>query len=540
MAVGTIVSRVTGLVRDMALVAAIGLAVLGDTYQVANTLPNVVYILLVGGALNTVFIPQLVRHMSGPDKGTAYAQRLLTLVALILLAITVVAVVLAPLVIDIYATDAWPQRTTDVAVAFARFCLPQILFYGLFTMFQQVLNSRGVFGPPMFAPIVNNLVVIATCGLFILVTADDRPLTAATITDPEVALLGLGTTLGITAQALCLVPALRRAGFRWRPQFDFRGTGLRKAGDLARWTFAYVLINQIGYAVVVNLATQSGARAQAEGLGFGAGFATYSKAYLIFLLPHAVITVSVVTALFPQMSRDAAGGHLDNLRRSLADGLRLIGVAIVPAAVLFLALGNWIGVTLFGLGAAGIESGRHVGVTLQAFALGLVPFCLFYTLNRGFYALEDTRTPALINVAVNAVNVAAAYALFVAVPLRWTIPSLALALGLSYLVGTLISALVLRRRVGGLEASQLARSYLKLTAASAAGGLLAWVVGSGLIALFGDSYLGAALAVVFGLLAGGGGFVAVALAMRIEELGAAIATARQRIRPLRPRSEAQR
>jgi putative peptidoglycan lipid II flippase len=538
MAVGTIVSRVTGLLRDVALVAAIGLAVLGDAYQVANSLPNILYILLVGGALNSVFIPQLVRRMSDdPDKGTAYAQRLLTLVALVLLTLTALAVALAPLVIDLYATDEWGHRTTEVAVAFARYCLPQIVFYGLFTMFQQVLNARGVFGPPMFAPIVNNLVVIATCGLFILVAADDRPLTDMTITDGEVALLGLGTTLGITAQALCLVPAMRRAGFRWRPQFDFRGTGLRKAGHLAQWTFVYVLINQIGYAVIVNLATKSGARAQAEGLAFGAGIATYSKAYLIFLLPHAVITVSVVTALFPRMSRDAADGHLDNLRRSLADGLRLIGVAIVPAAILFLALGAWIGVMLFGLGAAGIESGRHVGLTLQAFALGLVPFCLFYAFNRGFYALEDTRTPALINVVVNAVNVSAAYALFLAVPPRWTIPSLAVALGLSYLVGTLISALILRRRLGGLEASQLARSYLKLTAASAGGGLLAWFVGTRLVALFGDGYLGATLAVALGLLAGGGGFVALALAMRVDELSTALAAIRQR---LRPRSEVPR
>ena len=534
MAAGTIVSRITGLVRDMALVAAIGLAVLGDAYQVANSLPNIVYILLVGGALNSVFIPQLIRHTSGdPDRGTAYAQRLLTLVALVLLAVTALAVLLAPLIIDLYATGEWAPRTFEVAVAFARFCLPQILFYGLFTMFQQVLNARGVFGPPMFAPIVNNLVVIATCGLFIVVTADTDPLTAATITDGEVALLGLGTTLGITAQALCLVPALRRAGFRWRPRFDFRGGGLGKAGDLARWTFAYVLINQIGYAVIVNLATESGAQAQAAGLTYGAGIATYSKAYLIFLLPHAVITVSVVTALFPQLSREAAAGRLDELRHSLAEGLRLIGVAIVPAAILFLALGAWIGVMLFGLGAAGVDSGRYVGLTLQAFALGLVPFCLFYALNRAFYALEDTRTPALINVAVNVVNVGAGYALFVTVPLRWKIPSLAVAYGLSYLAGTLISAVILRRRLGSLEAGKIVRSYLKLTAAAAVGGLAAWAVAVGATTLFGEANLGAAVAVLAGLLAGGGCYLALAVALRVPELSTAIDTVRRRLRPRR-------
>lgn len=531
MAVGTILSRVTGLMRDMALVAAIGLQVLGDTYQVANTLPNIVYILLVGGALNTVFIPQLVRHMSDdPDGGTAYAQRLLTLFSLVLLAVTALAVVLAPVIVDLYATNEWQPRNSDVAVLFARYCLPQILFYGLFTMFQQVLNARGVFGPPMFAPIVNNLVVITTCGLFIAVTADTDPLNADTITNGEITLLGIGTTFGITAQALCLVPALRRAGFRWRPRFDFRGAGLGKAGGLAQWTIVYVLINQISYAVITNLATLSGAQAQAAGLAYGAGIATYSKAYLIFLLPHAVITVSVVTALFPSLSRAAAAGQLESLRHSVTDGLRLIGVAVVPAAILFLALGTWIGVTLFGLGTAGVESGRYVGLTLQAFALGLVPFCLFYALNRAFYALEDTRTPALINVAVNAVNVGAGYALFVTLPLHWRIPGLAVAYALSYLAGTVISAMVLRRRLGSLETGAVVRSYLKMTAAAAGGGLVAWAVGTGATAVLGDEHLGATTAVALGLLAGGGTYVALALVFRVRELSTLIATVRGRLK----------
>lgn len=537
MAVGTIVSRITGLLRDMALVAAIGLQVLADTYQVANSLPNIVYILLVGGALNSVFIPQLVRHMSDDaDQGTAYAQRLLTLVALVLLVITALAVAFAPLVVDIYATNDWPTRTHEVAVAFARYCLPQILFYGLFTMFQQVLNARGVFGPPMFAPIVNNVVVIATCGLFIAATMDKDPLTGATISDGEVALLGVGTTLGIAAQAMCLLPALRRTGFRWRPRFDLRGAGLGKAGDLARWTFAYVLINQIGYAVIVNLATSSGAQAQAQGLAYGAGIATYSKAYLIFLLPHAVITVSVVTALFPQLSRAAAAGRRDELRGALADGLRLIGVGIVPAAILFLALGAWIGTALFGLGAAGIESGRYVGVTLQAFALGLVPFCAFYALNRGFYALEDTRTPALINIAVNVVNVGAGYGFYVALPLRLKVPGLAVAYGLSYLAGTLISAMILRRRLGSLETGPVVRSYLKLTVSGAVGGLAAFGVAAGVTTALGTAYLGAAVAVTLGLIIGGGCYFAMAFALRIEELSAATATLRARLGRKRPPS----
>jgi putative peptidoglycan lipid II flippase len=230
------------------------------------------------------------------------------------------------------------------------------------------------------------------------------------------------------------------------------------------------------------------------------------------------------------LSREAAAGHLDALRHSLAEGLRLIGVAIVPAAILFVALGPWIGVMLFGLGAAGTESGRYVGLTLQAFALGLVPFCLFYALNRAFYALEDTRTPAFVNVAVNAINVAAGLALFVTLPLSWKIPGLAVAYGLSYVVGTVISAVILRSRLGSLETGQVARSYLKLTVAAAVGGLVAWAVAVGTTTLFGEANLGAAVAVVGGLLAGGGCFLGLAVLLRVNELSTAIDMVRRRVR----------
>jgi putative peptidoglycan lipid II flippase len=343
MATGTVVSRLTGFLRDMVIAGAIGTAIFADTYNVANTVPNILYILLIGGALNAVLIPQLTRAMSSnKDGGQAYTNRMLTSTMLILLVVTVVAVVAAPLIIGLYAwayTGSNNVAEFDVATTFARFLLPQIFFYGLFVMVGQILNARGSFGPMMWAPIVNNVVVIATGLLFIVVTSGNKP-TAQTVSSGELRLLGIGTTLGVVAQAAILVPLFRRLGFRFRPRFDFRGAGLRPAYKAATWTILFVLINQIGYLIVIQVATAVGTAAKNEGITTGVGFTPYTKAYLILLLPHAVITVSLVTALLPRMSRAAAAGVATAVRLDISEGLRLVGVAIIPAAIAFLVLGR--------------------------------------------------------------------------------------------------------------------------------------------------------------------------------------------------------
>ena len=241
MAAGTVTSRATGLIRDMALVAAIGFGTLADTYSLGNSLPNIIYILVAGGALNAVFIPQLVRHMNDDeDGGHGFANRLLRVVTLITLALTIVAVLAAPWIVHLYATSEYSAREFDLAVAFARLCLPQIVFYGLYTMFSQVLNARGHFGSPMFAPIVNNIVVIGAAIAFIWVAGDQ--VDVATITDAQVAWLGVMTTLGVVLQAMVLVPVLLRSGFRFGYVRGLRGFGLGHTGRLALWTIGLVLV----------------------------------------------------------------------------------------------------------------------------------------------------------------------------------------------------------------------------------------------------------------------------------------------------------
>jgi putative peptidoglycan lipid II flippase len=530
MAAGTIVSRITGMLRDIAIVAAIGLGVFADTYSVANTVPNILYILIAGGALNAVFVPQLVRAMKRDDDGgDEYAHRLLTATAIILLAVTVVAVVAAPWIIGLYSTNSWSAADESVAVMFARFCLPQILFYGLFTMFSQVLNARNVFAAPMFAPIANNVVVIATALLFIAVVGTNE-LTTSTVTDGQIALLGIGTTLGIIVQAAVVWFAMRRSGFRWRLRFGFRGYGLGKAGYLAGWTFVFVLTNQLAYVVITRLATAANVLAENNPDVVTAGFTSYNKAYLLFVLPHSVITVSLVTALLPRMSRAAAAGDLRRVGDDVGTGARLSLAAMAPAAAALFVLGPPLAEILFGFGNAPTDSARFIGTILAAFVLGLPAFTVFYVLLRGFYAVEDTRTPALINLGMTAVNVAAALGLYALAPDEWKVPALALGFSVSYLVTVPVMWTVLRRRLGALPTFAVVRTTTRVLIASVLTAVVMLVVALGLDRLLGQGRGASLIEVVVAGAVGGATYLALARAMRIAEVSEVVGTVTRRLR----------
>jgi putative peptidoglycan lipid II flippase len=474
MASGTIISRATGLVRDMALVAAIGFGTLADTYSLGNSLPNIIYILVAGGALNAVFIPQLVRHMQDDaDGGHGYANRLLRVVALITLALTVVAVVAAPWIVHLYATSEYSAREFDLAVAFARLCLPQIVFYGLYTMFSQVLNARGHFGSPMFAPIVNNIVVIGASIAFLWVAGDQVDVT--TITDGEVAWLGIMTTLGVALQALVLIPVLWRSGFRFAYVKGLRGFGLGHTGRLALWTIGLVLVNQLGFLVVTRLATLANVLATRADT-VAQGLTTYQKAYLIFMLPHSVITISIMTALLPRMSRSAAVADYRKVGAFVADGMRLVAVLIVPAAVCLGVAGPMIATVIFGFGAGSGAASAYAGLVVIAFAVGLLPFSLFYVLLRGWYSLEDTRTPFYLTVAYNVLMVGFSLPLFYFAAVEFKVTALALGYSLAYWFTFGLAWYVLSRRLGHLQARQTAWVLVRLLAA----GLVA--AGAGLAA----------------------------------------------------------
>ena len=466
MATGTVVSRITGVGRDIAAAAALGFYLVADAFSLGNSLPNILYILVIGGALNAVFVPQLVRRMADDaDGGKAYADRLLTLAGVALLVLSVVAVLAAPWIVDLYTPADYPPAEYELAVAFARLCLPQIFFYGAYTMLSQVLNARGHFAMPMFAPIANNIVAITTFLLFIAI-AGTSAAADGVLTSDQVALLGIGTTLGVIAQAVILIPVLARTGYRFQPRFDWRGAGLGKAGALATWTILLVLVNQLTYLVITRLATQANVNAAAEGLT-AAGLTTYQKAHLVFVLPHSIITVSIVTAMLPALSRIAHEHRFSQVGHDIAATMRLVAALVVPVAAVLFVTGSELASLLFGYGAATTEQADVMGLVVSAFMIGLLPFTLFYVLLRGFYALEDTRTPFLVTVAFSALWLALAVPVFPALPAGGgQVAGLALTYGLSYWAGFVIAWVILARRLrrsSGAPALESGRTAWSIT-----------------------------------------------------------------------------
>ncbi|MFF5706085.1 murein biosynthesis integral membrane protein MurJ [Streptomyces sp. NPDC012794] len=459
MAAGSVVSRATGFVRSAVVLAALGAGFLGDGYTVANTIPNIIYMLLVGGALNAVFVPELVRAAKEHrDGGAAYTDRLLTACTVALLALTAAAVLAAPLIVDAYTPEAYTPAQRSTVIALARFCLPQILFYGLFTVLGQVLGARGRFGAMMWTPVLNNLVIIGVFGLFLYTSHGGRD----ALGTADTRLLGIGTTAGIVVQALALVPSLRAARFRWRPRFDWRGSGLTRPLRNAGWLVLLVLTNQIAYWVVTVLSTTVGHRAG------GFGYAAYTSAYQLWIVPQGIITVSLVTALMPRMSSAAADGDLGAVREDVSYALRSSAALVVPAAALFAALAPWVMDCVSGYGKVTAAEVAAMAGMLTAFAPGLVAFSAQYVLARGFYALSDTRTPFFLNLVIVACNAGLSYAAYLLLPARWAVTGMAAATSLAFTAGAAVTAYALSRRLGprtGGRTATALRTHLRLLAA---------------------------------------------------------------------------
>lgn len=539
MATGTVVSRITGISRDIALAAALGFYLVSDAYSLGNSLPTIIYILVVGGALNAVFIPQLVRRMEKDDDGgNAYADRLITLTGSVLLALSILAVVAAPWIVNLYTPADYPQSQYDLAVAFARLCLPQIFFYGAYTMLSQVLNARGTFGAPMFAPIANNIVAITTFVLFIIVAGTSAAADGA-LTTGQVLLLGIGTTAGVVVQAAILVPILRRAGYRWRPRFDWKGQGLGKAAKLAGWTVGLVLVNQITYIVITRLAAQANVDAAASG-ATAAGITTYQKAHLVFMLPHSVITISIVTALLPALSRLAHEGKLKEVGEDVAGAMRLVAALVVPITAMLFVLGSDVSVLLFGYGAATTNQAAVMGDVVSIFMIGLLPFTLFYVLLRGFYAMEDTRTPFVVTVIFSVIMLALVLWLFTFLTdLGVTsaggpqIAGIALGYALAYWCGFVVLWWWLARRLGSLQSGATAWVLLRLLIA---GGIAVFVAGltrtATLDLLISDglnTQLTSLVLIMAAVIVGVPAFFLAAWLLRVREVSAAVAMVKSRV-----------
>jgi putative peptidoglycan lipid II flippase len=469
MAAGTVVSRLSGFVRSALLVAALGNVLHADLFNIGNTVPNMLYILVAGGIFNAVLVPQLVRSMrNDADGGEAYTNRVVTAAVLFLGLVTLLLVLAAPWVMSLYLDPRFddPSLATqrESVIDFARYCLPQVFFYGVFVLLGQILNSRGRFGPMMWAPIANNVIAVGVLVIYLVVfgPATEAEQTAG-FTSGQEALLGLGSTVGIAAQLLILLPFLKSAGFRFRPRFDLRDTGLGHTLRLGVWTVLFVVVNQIAYTVVVRLA--SGGTAAAVDGGTGTGYTVYAQSFLIVMVPHAVVTVSLATAILPRLSDRANVGDLGGVAGTLSLSLRSALAVILPFALLLPLVAPDVAHVVWGWGA-GRDEFELFTPTLSLFGVGLLFFTVHYLTLRGFYALERNRTVFWIQCVIAITNVAAAVVLVSLATAEQTSPALVLAYIASYAVGSTLSYLVLRRLLGGLETPRLARFLVRLLIAA--------------------------------------------------------------------------
>nr|WP_043591199.1 murein biosynthesis integral membrane protein MurJ [Frankia sp. BMG5.23] len=525
MAIGTIVSRASGFLRTVAIAAAIGTGAVSQAYNVANTTPNILYDLLLGGVLTSVVVPVMVRTAKeDPDGGDAFASSLLTLMILGLGAVVAVGMLIAPWIISLYLHAGSDERA--LAATMLRWFLPQIVFYGVGATIGAILNVRQSFTAPMFAPILNNLLVIVTCLGFTYFIAGPRPPGVdgpKAITDTQVTVLCAGTTLGVVVMTLALLPSLRKVGFHYRPRLDMRHPELRSTARLAGWTLLFVVISQAGYLVIVNLSTATTA------------YTIYTYGYQIFQLPYAIIGVSVITALLPRMSGHAAQGRSDLVRADISMATRITITAIVPAALFILALGRPIAVAVFHHGATGYGDAVDIGDTLSAFALALVPFSLFQVQLRVFYAYQDSRTPALVNIGVVAVNVIGALVLTVVVPEEHRAVALALSFATAYLMGLAATSALLHRRLGGIDGNRTVRVITRVAISAGIGAVLASLLARGVRAVVGEGWLGSGIAVVLAAAVGGGLFLAVGTRTGIHEINALLAEVNGRLGGRLPR-----
>ncbi|MEN2738640.1 murein biosynthesis integral membrane protein MurJ [Microbacterium sp. X-17] len=518
---GTIVSRVTGFLRTVVLVSAVGSVQsrAGDAFATANQLPNNIFAIISTGILTAVLVPQIVKASRDADQGRAFVSKLFTLGTVVLLATTAIAMLIAPWLVTLYGPD-FTEAQLALAIAFAYWCLPQIFFYGLYALIGEALNARSIFGPFTWAPIVNNVVSIVGFGAFIVLFGS--PVEIVTGWTPAmVALLGGTATLGIVAQAAILLVYWRRTGLHVRPDFRWRGVGLGQVGRLAGWTFLMVLAGQLAGLV------QS--RVLSAASGFGPAIFASQNAWLLFMLPYSIIVLSIGTPYFTRLSEHAAAGRDDDVRRDLVSSIRILGLFVMVATA--------------GLAAAAIpasriftdsaESASAAAGVLLCYLVSLVPLAVLFVVQRTFYAYDDTRTPFFFTLLQTIIVVALTYAVGAFVDVDHLAAAVALAQSVATIVQVIVATWLLERRLGRTGVGLWMRSLVRYAIAAVPAGFVGW----GVYLLFGadagwmasDKILGALGAAVIGIVCVAV-YVVFLWLLRSPELRPAVDLVRRRLR----------
>jgi putative peptidoglycan lipid II flippase len=502
MTVGTVLSRLTGVIRLAVIAAALGIAEsrLPDTYNLANTVPNIVYELVLGGVITSIFVPLFVELLEKEQRERAWEviSAILIVSLLVLTGIALLGVLAAPWIAHFYASRLEGSELAlqrDTITFFLRLFLPQVVLYGLYFIVAGILNAHKRFAAPMYT-------------LY-------GQVTLANATTSQLLLIGLGTTLSVAPMGLLLLPSLRKLGsYRFTLALDH--PSIRKLARLSVFVIGFVLANQIGFVVIQWLANEQ------QG-----GYSAYVNASTFFLLPIGLFTWSITTALMPSMSEHAVHERWPEYRGRLSTGIRASTFLMLPAAVGMFVLARPMIATLLEHGIATEVSTDLVAGVLRFFELGLLQFAVFQLLIRGFYAMQDAKTPFVVNCAVVVLNIAVNVPMF-----AWRgVEGLAAGQGIAYTVGVLLLARPMMRRLGGMEGSRIAASALRVAVAAAAMGLVVWALARGLDSVMnGDALIAqlAALSVTVG--AGAAVYLGAAYLLRIEELDYVRSLVRRRAR----------
>lgn len=454
MAAGTVISRILGFVKAMILTATIGVTMSGaaDAFALANKLPNNLYAIIAGGLLNAVLVPQIVRAGLHSDGGQRFINRLLTLFMVVFGVATVLATVAAPLLVLLYAgtSASLTADTIALATAFAYWCMPQIFFYALYTVFGEVLNARSYFGPYMWTPVLNNMIGIAGLIVFLVLFGPMGPEQAAVTdwTSGQIGLLAGSATLGVVIQALLLLVFWRKVGLGLKLDFQWRGNGFRRVGRIYSWTFGSLLVMQ-GSGLI---STQIAFRASSA----GASVAALDTAWLVVMLPHAIAVVSITTTFFTRISMDAAEGNWERLKENLTTVSRVVSLIAVIASLYLLVVSHPFGMVFTG----DFIQAKQFGEVIFAYSLGLVFYSMVYVMQRTFFALEDTKSPFIYNLYYSTF-----YVIGVLLCLLLPLDKIAIGIGVVTSVGMLFQSIIagrmLKRKVLILDFYSMIRSLVR-------------------------------------------------------------------------------
>lgn len=474
MASGTLASRVLGMVNAMLLAKVVGQDLAAEAFRSANTLPNFILVLLSGGILNAVLLPQITKAMKRPDGGREFVDRLLTVAFSLIFVVAALATAGAGLLMHAFTTLDGPGM--HLAIAFAYLCMPQVLFYGIFAVFGNLLNARGSFGPFGWAPVVNNVVAIAGQVAFLHMWGQQAD--PSVWTHDMVWVLAGSATLGIVAQTVVLLPVLHHTGFRWRPRWGIRGYGFSQVGRFAALTFLALCIAQAGGLFTMRVATgMLGRASQGE---YVAGYAAYQNAMTLFQMPYSLIAFSLLTALFPQLARawqrrGPVGTGLGDMREILRRGLTLPAVGIIPASVVLIVLARPIVRGIF-WGLKPYEATVTAEV-LAVMSLSMMVYTVATLQQQYCFATEQGKANLWMQCLVTAVQVFfAALGLVVAPAYGVILICLGMLVGNSLL--TLVFLGFVHRQVGGLDLGSIAWLHMRLWLASIIGGVPAFLVAS--------------------------------------------------------------